>query len=176
MSGRKEPPDDYYIFNESLRHSLVQKFVYLHATRKIEVDTTKGVYVEVPKTENEYRTEKLEAERRYGVLGGMTGFVTHTKTEVQHVPDERFKDLLELEKKYTNEIKYPREDLPKLEEELYPLVMACVRENRIKGEFELPAFQDLELQSVNKRIRNLEDRLDRLDFGDQAPRNPQAEE
>jgi hypothetical protein len=175
MSGNT--PDDYYIFNEKLRHSLVEKFVYLHATRKIEVNTTKGVIYERPKTELE-----LQVESQYSRVGtiGYSGFITNvpSKTTVwdtKHVPDERFKDLLDLEKKYTGEIKYPKERLTELEEMLYPLVMDCVRENRIKGEFELPAFEDLTHQSINKRLRDLEDRVDRLDFS-KAPKNPEASE
>jgi len=175
MSGGREPQDDYYIFNDKLRHSLVQKFVYLHATRKIEVDTTKGVIYERHKTPAELAMERevVEHERLYGYSGFITNVPSSSDTvwDTKKVPDERFKDLLDMEQKYTGEIKYPKEDLPKLEEEIYPLIMICVRENRIKGEFELPAFHDLELQSVNKRLRDLEDRVDRLDFGDQAPRN-----
>jgi len=144
-----------------MRRSTVQKFVYLHTTNKVEVDTTKRILVEVPKDKNSYLAELARA---YSVGRDGTDVSSNTWTS-KVVPDERFKDLLDLEKKYTGEIKIPKEDIPKVEEELYPLVMTCIREKRIKGEFELPSYRDLEFQSINRKIRDLEDRVDRLDSG-----------
>jgi hypothetical protein len=170
LSGSKQPPENE-IFTEKMRHSTVQKFVYLHTTNKVEVDTTKRILVEIPKDKDSYLAELARA---YSVGRDGTDVSSNTRTS-KVVPDERFRDLLDLEKKYTGEIKTPKEDIPKVEEELYPLVMTCIREKRIKGEFELPSYRDLELQSINRRIRDLEDRVDRLDLGDQKPKSTKVQ-
>ena len=154
-----------------MRHSIVQKFAYLHSTNKVEVDTTKKVLVEVPKDKNSYLAELASA---YAVGRDGTDVSDHTST-TKVVPDERFKDLLNLEKKYTGEIKTPKEDIPKVEEELYPLVMTCIREKRIKGAFELPPYRDLELQSMNRRIKDLEDRVGKLGVREQTPKNTKVQ-
>jgi hypothetical protein len=163
MSGAEQAPGDE-IFTEKMRRSTVQKFVYLHTTNKVEVDTTKRILVEVPKDKDTYLAELASA---YGVGRDGTDVSRNTLTS-KVVLDERFKDLLDLEKKYTGEIKAPREDIPKVEEALYPLVMTCIREKRIKGEFELPPYRDLELQSISKRIRDLETRINRLELEGRA--------
>lgn len=170
LSGAKQPPENE-IFTERTRHSIVQKFAYLHTTNKVEVDTTKKILVEIPKDKDSYLAELASA---YAVGRDGTDVSRLTST-TKVVPDERFKELLNLEKKYTGEIKTPKEDIPKVEEELYPLVMTCIREKRIKGEFELPSYRDLELQSMNRRIKDLEDRVGRLDLGDQTPKNTKVQ-
>lgn len=170
LSGAKQPPEDE-IFTEKMRRSTVQRFVYLHTTNKVEVDTTKRILVEIPKDKDSYLAELARA---YNVGRDGTDVSSNTWTS-KVVPDERFKDLLDLEKKYTGEIKTPKDDIPKVEEELYPLVMTCIREKRIKGEFELPPYRDLELQSIIRKIRDLEDRVDRLDLGDQTPKNTKVQ-
>jgi hypothetical protein len=189
MSEKDELPEDYDVFNEKTRRLIVQKFAYLHSTNKIEVDTQKTVIVrakeeaiakenaelelmkpEYYKTMNDrafWETRSVNFQRQ---LAGIAPSATSSK----RVPDERFKDLLELEKRYTGEIKTPKNRRAYVEEKLYPLVMLLIREKRISGKFELPAFEDALLQAVNKRIDNLEDRVDNLDFGGQAPRNPQV--
>jgi len=158
LSGAKQPSENE-IFTEKMRHSTVQKFVYLHSTNKVEVDTTKKILVGIPKDQDSYLAELASA---YAVGRDGTDVSKNTST-TKVVPDERFKDLLNLEKKYTVEIRIPKEDITKVEEELYPLVMTCIREKRIRGEFELPPYRDLELQSINRKIKDLEDRVDRLD-------------
>ena len=170
LSGTKQPPENE-IFTEKMRRSTVQKFVYLHTTNKVEVDTTRRIQVGIPKDKDAYLAELARA---YSIGRDGTDVSSNTLTS-KIVPDERFKDLLDLEKKYTGEIKTPKEDIPKVEEELYPLVMTCIREKRIKGEFELPSYRDLELQSVNRKIRDLEDRVDRLDLGDQKPKDTKVQ-
>jgi len=154
-----QPPEDE-IFTEKMRRSTVQKFVYLHTTNKVEVDTTKKILVEIPKDKDSYLAELASA---YAVGRDGTDVSRNTST-TKIVSDERFKELLNLEKKYTGEIRSPKEDIPKVEEALYPLVMTCIREKRIKGELELASYRDLELQSINKKIRDLEDRINRLEL------------
>lgn len=157
---------DYDLFNDRTRRFIVQKYCYLHADNKIEANTNNTTWQE--------KTELVEAEK-YGTYGG----VFHTKElktfKVPNVvPDERFADLLELEKKYTREIKVTEEERAVVEEKLYPLVMLLFRERRIKGKFELPAFEDLKFDKLNKRITDLEGRIDALDFGGDAPKNLQV--
>jgi len=154
-----------------MRHSIVQKFAYLHTTNKVEVDTTKKILVEIPRDKDSYLAELASA---YAVGRDGTDVSRNTST-TKVVPDERFKELLTLERKYTGEIKTPKEDIPKVVEELYPLVMTCIREKRIRGEFELPPYRDMELQSMNRRIQDLEDRVGRLGLGDQAPKNAKVQ-
>ena len=159
----------YDLFNDRTRRFIVQKYCYLHADNKIEADTTKTTYHE--------ETEMVEVEKQVAGLYSSPIFRTtepRTFTVPKTVPDERFADLLELEKKYTREIKVTEEERAVVEERLYPLVMLLFREKRIKGKFELPAFEDLKLDRLNKRITDLEGRVDALDFGGDAPKNPQV--
>lgn len=187
----------YDLFNERTRRLIVQRYVYLHVDGKVEVDTNKTEWVDA---KEELQSEERKAQEESGLLHGPNNFgVIYRSAEERNywenrsiglqerlgkvppfsktaitVPDGRFKDLVELEKKYTREIKVTEKQRAIVEERLYPLVMLLIREKRIKGKFELPEFQDLQLDGLNKRVRDLEARVDALDFGADAPKNPEV--
>lgn len=130
-------------FDETAQRWIVKKFVILHTTRKITVRIGNFVHEKNPDGSNR-------------AFHGMP--LGHNE------PDERFKDLPELEKKYRHEVKVSKRQWEKVESDLYPLVMKLLKEDRIEGKFDLPLQDLVNFKELEGRLAKLEERVDALDF------------
>ena len=159
-------------FGKKMRDALVKKFVYLHKDNKIQLRTTNPVtrllkdklkreLDELLKTRtgsNEHRQYLADQiiEKQEDLQN-----TSYNETYPALILDERFKDLAELEKKYTGEITIPSKAWRKVEKELYPLVMMLYNEKRITGKFDLPPLQDyLQLEEVKDKLNRIQSNLE----------------
>lgn len=106
-------------FSERMQRWWVRTFVLLQTTNQIQVQTSNKEYPKVVKE------------------GSLVSRFYHL------VPDERFKDLEELERKYRQEDKVSKKEWKQVEKKLYPMVMTLLKENRVTGHFNLAPMQDL---------------------------------
>lgn len=85
------------------------------------------------------------------------------------VPDERFNDLITLERKYRNQIKVKWQQWKEVEEELYPLIMTLLEEHRIEGKFDLPLQDLVKFKELEAKLKRLQEQVDNLDLNSQNP-------
>lgn len=170
MPKPSENPQTY--FGKEHRRRLVEDFIVSKINGVITLDTTKVVTInkrerlqaeinaDHASAPEHYRTttERATWESRYSDKMREIQATPYLMTEERIVQDERFSRLDSHIEMYLSPDTTDTGKRLALSD-IYMIILRLKGENRIKGEFKLQPFREAEIETLNKRMDNLEKRL-----------------
>ena len=160
--GNRKSEDTY--FSKSLIHRTVEDFCVKFIENQIQVNTLKTIQVEEEYQEIiEYPEgffSSLTASETLRREGRIPLVRPAKRTVSKNVEDERFTNLKDYVMKYSRQIQVPEETRQEIKRELYSTIILLKQESRIVGDFSLKPQLNIELDHINEKLQNLEDRME----------------